>query len=96
VGPQRRRMGEVVIGEGGDIVTQNFDRYQVERMQSVPEIEVHLIDSDEPPTGVGEVDVPTTRWRCAGAGAPSRPTNSQALANLAVSTRAPRPLLAKS
>jgi isoquinoline 1-oxidoreductase beta subunit len=52
--------GEVVLGQGGDIVTQNFDRYPVERMQSVPAIEVHLIDSDEPPTGVGEVSVPTT------------------------------------
>jgi isoquinoline 1-oxidoreductase beta subunit len=52
--------GEVVLGDGGDIVTQNFDRYPIERMQSVPEIEVHLIDSDEPPTGVGEVSVPTT------------------------------------
>jgi len=52
--------GEVLLGEGGDIVTQNFDRYPVERMMSVPAIEVHLIDSDEAPTGVGEVSVPTT------------------------------------
>jgi len=52
--------GEVVLGEGGDIVTQNFDRYPLIRMQSVPTIEVHLIDSAEPPTGVGEVSVPTT------------------------------------
>jgi isoquinoline 1-oxidoreductase beta subunit len=52
--------GEIVLGDGGDIVTQNFDRYPIERMQSVPDIEVHLIDSDEPPTGVGEVSVPTT------------------------------------
>jgi isoquinoline 1-oxidoreductase beta subunit len=51
--------GEIVLGPGGDIVTQNFDRYPIERMQSVPAIEVHLIDSDEPPTGVGEVSVPT-------------------------------------
>jgi isoquinoline 1-oxidoreductase beta subunit len=51
--------GEVVLGDGGQIVTQSFDRYLVMRMQSVPQIEVHLIESAEPPTGVGEVSVPT-------------------------------------
>jgi isoquinoline 1-oxidoreductase beta subunit len=51
--------GEVVLGDGGQIVTQSFDRYLVMRMQSVPQIEVHLIESTEPPTGVGEVSVPT-------------------------------------
>src|SRR4051794_15862995 len=51
--------GEVVLGDGGEIVTQNFDRYPVVRMRSVPEIEVHLIESSEPPTGVGEVSVPS-------------------------------------
>jgi isoquinoline 1-oxidoreductase beta subunit len=50
--------GEVILGDGGEIVTQNFDRYPVMRMRSVPDIEVHLIDSTEPPTGVGEVSVP--------------------------------------
>ena len=50
--------GEVVLGDGGEIVTQNFDRYPVMRMRSVPTIEVHLIESTEPPTGVGEVSVP--------------------------------------
>jgi isoquinoline 1-oxidoreductase beta subunit len=51
--------GEVVLGEGGQIMTQNFDRYPVMRMQSVPQIDVLLIESGEPPTGVGEVSVPT-------------------------------------
>jgi isoquinoline 1-oxidoreductase beta subunit len=51
--------GEVILGDGGDIVTQNFDRYPVVRMRSVPQIEVHLIESTEPPTGVGEVSVPS-------------------------------------
>lgn len=51
--------GEVVLGDGGQIITQSFDRYQVMRMQSVPQIEVLLIDSGESPTGVGEVSVPT-------------------------------------
>ncbi len=51
--------GEVVLGHGGEIVTKNFDRYPVVRMRSVPQIEVHLIESTEPPTGVGEVSVPS-------------------------------------
>ena len=51
--------GEVVLGDGGDIVTQNFDTYPVMRMRSVPQIEIHLIDSAEPPSGVGEVSVPS-------------------------------------
>jgi isoquinoline 1-oxidoreductase beta subunit len=51
--------GEVVLGDGGEIVTQNFDRYPLVRMRSVPAIEVHLIDSTESPTGVGEVSVPS-------------------------------------
>jgi isoquinoline 1-oxidoreductase beta subunit len=51
--------GEVTLGDGGDIVTQNFDAYPVMRMRSVPKIEVHLIDSTERPSGVGEVSVPS-------------------------------------
>jgi isoquinoline 1-oxidoreductase beta subunit len=51
--------GEVVLGDGGDIVTQNFDSYPVMRMRSVPLMEVHLIESSEPPSGVGEVSVPS-------------------------------------
>jgi isoquinoline 1-oxidoreductase subunit beta len=51
--------GEIVLGDGGEIVTQNFDRYPVMRMRSVPRIEAHLIESAEPPTGVGEVSVPS-------------------------------------
>jgi len=51
--------GEIVLDQGGQIRTQNFDRYPVMRMQSVPQIDVLLIPSDEPPTGVGEVSVPT-------------------------------------
>src|SRR5436305_713008 len=51
--------GEIVLGDGGDIVTQNFDRYPIVRMRSVPQIEIHLIESTESPTGVGEVSVPS-------------------------------------
>ena len=51
--------GEVVLGDGGEILTRNFDTYPVMRMRSVPQIDVRLIDSTEPPTGVGEVSVPS-------------------------------------
>jgi isoquinoline 1-oxidoreductase subunit beta len=51
--------GEVVLGDSGEIVTQNFDRYPIVRMRSVPQIEIHLIESTESPTGVGEVSVPS-------------------------------------
>jgi len=51
--------GEIILGNGGEIVSQNFDRYPVMRMQSTPSIEVHLIESTESPSGVGEVSVPT-------------------------------------
>ena len=51
--------GEVVLGDGGEIVTRNFDRYPLVRMRSVPKIEIHLIESTESPTGVGEVAVPS-------------------------------------
>jgi isoquinoline 1-oxidoreductase beta subunit len=51
--------GEAVLGGGGEIVTQNFDGYPIVRMRSVPQIEVHLIESTESPTGVGEVSVPS-------------------------------------
>ena len=52
--------GEVVLADGGEILTTNFDRYPVMRMRSTPAIEVHLIGSTEPPTGVGEVAVPSS------------------------------------
>jgi isoquinoline 1-oxidoreductase subunit beta len=48
-----------VLGDGGEIVTQNFDGYPIARMRSVPRMEVHLIESTEKPTGVGEVAVPS-------------------------------------
>jgi isoquinoline 1-oxidoreductase len=38
----------------GAIVQSNFHDYQVLRMDEVPEVEVHVVDSIEYPTGVGE------------------------------------------
>jgi isoquinoline 1-oxidoreductase beta subunit len=50
-----------VLGDGGEIITQNFDRYPVMRMQSVPEIDVLLIESGEPPTGSARSASPPPR-----------------------------------
>jgi isoquinoline 1-oxidoreductase subunit beta len=52
--------GEVTLGEGGKIETQNFDRYELVRMRMKPVIDIHILDSKEDPGGVGEVAVPTT------------------------------------
>ena len=42
---------------GGRFDQNNFDSYRVLRMDEVPEVEVHMVDSAEPPTGVGEPGV---------------------------------------
>jgi isoquinoline 1-oxidoreductase beta subunit len=46
--------------EDGAVVPGNFDRYRLLRMHECPQIEVEIIDSDEHPSGVGEVGVPPT------------------------------------
>ena len=36
----------------------NFHDYRMLRMHEMPAVSVHLVPSDEPPTGVGEPGVP--------------------------------------
>lgn len=51
-------MGEITAA-GGAIQQSNFHDYQVARINEAPiETRVHLIESDEPPAGVGEPGVP--------------------------------------
>jgi isoquinoline 1-oxidoreductase beta subunit len=45
--------GKVNI-DGGKVKEQNFDSYRVLRIHEVPKIEVHLIESDDKPGGMGE------------------------------------------
>lgn len=44
--------------ENGQAVQSNFHNYQVLRIDQMPEIEVHIVPSAEPPTGVGEPGTP--------------------------------------
>ncbi|MBV7255768.1 xanthine dehydrogenase family protein molybdopterin-binding subunit [Pacificimonas sp. WHA3] len=44
--------------EAGEPTAQNFDLYPLLTMAETPEIDVHIIESDAPPGGVGEPGVP--------------------------------------
>ena len=49
--------GEVTI-VGGRVQQTNFNNYRILRGNEVPELDVHLVDSDETPGGIGEAAVP--------------------------------------
>ena len=44
--------------ENGAIRESNFHDYPIVRMHEAPDVEVIIVDSAEPPTGVGEPGVP--------------------------------------
>jgi len=49
--------GECTV-RAGHIEQRNFDTYQVMRIDEMPKVEVHIMPSTEPPTGIGESAVP--------------------------------------
>ena len=68
-GAENQMQGSVVDGlstmtglsmtfENGRVRQSNFDRYPMLRMPSTPEVGVHFVDSDYPPTGLGEPALP--------------------------------------
>ena len=42
----------------GKVVQNNFDGYEVLTIGRMPKVEIHIVPSVEPPTGVGEPGVP--------------------------------------
>ena len=50
-------MSEITI-DNGAVVESNFDAHKVVRMRDMPAVDVHIIASAEPPTGVGEPGTP--------------------------------------
>jgi isoquinoline 1-oxidoreductase beta subunit len=51
-------LGLAVSYENGRIQETNFDRYPILRIAHAPQVDVHFIQSDFPPTGVGEPALP--------------------------------------
>ncbi len=49
--------GEITMREGA-VEQSNFHDYEVCRIDNAPEVHVHIIESDEKPTGIGEPPVP--------------------------------------
>ena len=49
--------GEITIS-GGRVTQTNFNNYPVLRLDAMPAIEVHIVPSEEKPTGAGELAVP--------------------------------------
>ena len=47
-----------VTFENGRVEQSNFDRYPMLKMPASPPVEVHFVDSDYPPTGLGEPALP--------------------------------------
>jgi isoquinoline 1-oxidoreductase beta subunit len=45
--------GEITIKDGR-VEQSNFDSYQILRMNEAPAVEVHIVESAEPPGGLGE------------------------------------------
>ena len=49
--------GEITI-EGGAVKQTNFNDYPMLRMNEMPQVEVHIVPSQEAPGGMGEPPVP--------------------------------------
>ncbi|HEY8507719.1 MAG TPA: hypothetical protein VIL32_05130, partial [Steroidobacteraceae bacterium] len=51
-------MGLEIGIENGRVQQTNFDQYPILRIPHAPRVDVHFIQSDYPPTGIGEPALP--------------------------------------
>lgn len=52
-------MFSAITVKGGKSEQSNFDKYKLIRMKDAPHVNVHLVDSDASPEGLGEISLPT-------------------------------------
>jgi isoquinoline 1-oxidoreductase beta subunit len=50
--------GAAITLKDGVVEQTNFGDYTVARMNDMPQVEVHIVPSNEPPTGMGEPGLP--------------------------------------
>jgi isoquinoline 1-oxidoreductase beta subunit len=50
--------GSAITLKDGDVEQGNFGDFTVARITNVPEFDVHIVPSAEPPTGMGEPGLP--------------------------------------
>ena len=58
---------QIVLKNGGEVAQTNFPNYNPLRIHEMPKVETHIVNSGNPPTGVGEPGVPPLAPALAGA-----------------------------